>query len=353
VIRRPVPLRRKGWLLPSHHVEYEGLYAAPERLFIQLRWLGFRDVAGHPRLVKYSHRGKEMLNDTTRLGALAVTGCLFLILGGCGSSDSDGDDPSGESSSQNSGEMEAPSPPNGQGGSVTTDVTGRKAAIAALLSLPVLNSHKTLIEASSPAKIGAGAVSCESGGTMVITVTDDDATLGNAGDSISTEFRDCRQQFGGVEQAVSGDLLTKYNAEGSLVSARSLQLGRSGMDGANVKDVSAELKDGAFTARFDADFPSLNLTNVKVETLHSIQGEDLSCPEDGALMLTATDGSKVVLEFAPGGNMLLTIPNLSETTIACSEVKAGMGTPSESGSGGASGSDGDGGGLTPPPAPGG
>lgn len=295
---------------------------------------------------------------------------MFVQLAACGGGGSDPAQSSQAGDSDLAGSANAVININ-NGQSVAVDVLE-------ILGMFLYSSDYFVGDFKSPA---SGKVNCFAGGTKDITVSNGDSVFGNAGDSATIVYSNCKATAdvtvqGEVSLVVeSGDITTgSYNTTFSFsnyaVSNGSSIFSKNGtyrlatepgMSNLNSSAMVIGNGDGSWTVESltisvdsgsvsDSVVASLQADSmrfgfkVNAVTEQSLVGYEPVCPDSGKLGITAPDGSYVSVLGASGQNLLLDI-NGTNKTLACAEVAVIRVPPTSATSTGGSG------GFTPPPAP--
>lgn len=241
----------------------------------------------------------------------------------------------GGGSSSNSGE-EAQVLGTENSSQLITGITGRSIAVDTMELLGVMLAYEGYLNSEITTPV---AEACGKGGVKTVAVTDADGSFGNNGDSVEINYDECKDLVGGHTFTINGQHFANFESSKVTFSSSSLAISDSqGNWTLTNTSLVVDKATNALTVKMNVDGSRFDLKAEADSGGQPFVGTDLICPDGGKLTLTASDGSFVTINGAPGGNLSLDVNGKNET-LACTEIEVNKEPPSGDGE------------LTPPGAP--
>ena len=217
-----------------------------------------------------------------------------------------------------------------------TGITGRSIAVDTMELLGVMLAYEGYLNSEITTPV-AGA--CGKSGVKTVVVTDADGSFGNNGDSVEINYDECKDLVGGLVFTINGQHLANFESSKVNISSSSLTISDS-QGSWTLTNISlvADKATNDLTVKMSVDGSRFDLKAEADSGGQSFVGTDLLCPDGGKLTITASDGSFVTINGAPGENLSLDINGENET-LACTEIEVNKEPPSDDNE------------LTPPSAP--
>ena len=217
-----------------------------------------------------------------------------------------------------------------------TGITGRSIAVDTMELLGVMLSYEGYLSSEITTPV-AGA--CGKGGIKKVVVADADGSFGNNGDSVEINYDECKDLVGGLVFTINGQHFANFESSKVNFSSSSLAIsdGQGKWTLTNIGLVVDKVTN-ALSVKMNVDGSRFDLKAEADSGGQFFVGPDLLCPDGGKLTITASDGTFVTINGAPGGNLSLDINGENEA-LACTEIEVNKEPPSDDNE------------LTPPGAP--